>query len=96
MALAGVPPAYSVRFGEPLVGTLTLESRICDIPQKVYRNFGDVIARMPWPTPFFQCCPSYRPLTRVKVKPGLTEYREFGPFAWHHMRLYRQAAQGQA
>lgn len=92
MVLDGVFPLARVVFGEPKPGMLDFADLVSSIPGRSYVNSGphghDLVTDVPFTFPPEEYVRP-APLTPASDPPPLRD--AWGPFAWHHARLYAGA-----
>jgi hypothetical protein len=83
------PPIRRVTFGEPRVGFAKFAEIVSHVPTASYHNRHDVIPDLPFSIGFEEYRNSCS-LTEVNVR-AHGDALLWGPFAPHHMKLYREA-----
>lgn len=93
LVLAGMAPAYLVTFGGPRAGYPKFASVISKVNKCLYVNKRDIIPDLPIRLAVEDYVDS-GPRTWINISPtGFDKGWNWGPFAWHHMELYRAAMQ---
>jgi len=83
------PPVRRVTFGEPRAGCPKLREVVSGVPTTIYHNHRDVISDLPISLPPLAPYCDSGERTLIDVKPHGRSLL-WGPFAYHHMQLYRE------
>lgn len=88
MVLDKRPPIRRVTFGEPRAGFKQLHDLVAPVTTACYRNLHDLIAHLPFSGLVEHYVDAATPID-IEVAPHGAALA-WGPFAWHHMMLYRE------
>ena len=86
---SGVVPVRRIVFGEPKPGFQQLADLLSNVPAASYRNGNDISHDPVTDVPIGLKYVHPSALTDVSAQPPVLD--PWGPLAWHHMQLYRDA-----